>query len=73
MSPGWRRIGRDLKNRRYIDSYSVAFVTFVLAVLSLVGKSFRIGSAGPLSSPVSESWFSGSPSQILEEAQLTSC
>jgi len=38
MSPGWRRIGRDLKNRRYIDSYSVAFVTFVLAVLSLVGE-----------------------------------
>jgi hypothetical protein len=35
MSSGWRRIGRDLKNRRYVDSYSVAFVTFVLAVLSL--------------------------------------
>jgi hypothetical protein len=37
MSPGWRRIGRDLKNRRYMDVYSVAFVTFILAVLSLVG------------------------------------
>jgi hypothetical protein len=38
MSSGWRRIGRDLKNRRNVDSYSVAFVTFVLAVLSLVGE-----------------------------------
>lgn len=36
MSPGWRRIGRDLKNRRHVDAYSIAFVTFVLAVLSLV-------------------------------------
>jgi hypothetical protein len=36
MSSGWRRIGRDLKNRRYVDAYSVAFVTFALAVLSLV-------------------------------------
>lgn len=36
MSAGWRRIGRDLKNRRYIDAYSIAFVALVLAVLSLV-------------------------------------
>ena len=36
MASGWRRIGHDLKNRRYVDAYSIAFVTFVLAVLSLV-------------------------------------
>jgi hypothetical protein len=36
MPAGWRRIGRDLKNRRHVDAYSIAFVTFVLAVLSLV-------------------------------------
>lgn len=36
MSVGWHRIGRDLKNRRHIDAYSIAFITFVLAVLSLV-------------------------------------
>lgn len=36
MSGGWRRIGRDLKERRHIDAYSIAFVTLVLAVLSLV-------------------------------------
>jgi hypothetical protein len=36
MSRGWRRIGSDLKERRHIDAYSIAFVTFVLAVLSLV-------------------------------------
>ena len=36
MTSGWRRIGHDLKNRRYVDVYSIAFVTFVLAVLSLV-------------------------------------
>jgi len=36
MSRGWRRIGRDLKERRHIDAYSIALVTFVLAVLSLV-------------------------------------
>lgn len=36
MSAGWRRVGRDLKNRRYVDAYSIAFVTFMLAVLSLV-------------------------------------
>jgi hypothetical protein len=32
----WHRIGHDLKNRRYVDAYSIAFVTFALAVLSLV-------------------------------------
>ena len=32
----WRRIGHDLKNRRYVDAYSIAFVTFTLAILSLV-------------------------------------
>jgi hypothetical protein len=36
MHRGWRRIGRDLKERRHIDAYSIAFVTFILAVLSLV-------------------------------------
>jgi hypothetical protein len=36
MSTGWRRISRDLKNRRHVDAYSIAFVTFLLAVLSLV-------------------------------------
>jgi hypothetical protein len=36
MSRGWHRIGRDLKERRHIEVYSIAFVTFVLAVLSLV-------------------------------------
>lgn len=36
MRSGWRRIGRDLKNRRHVDAYSVAFATFVLSVLSLV-------------------------------------
>jgi hypothetical protein len=36
MAAGWRRIGHDLKNRRHIDVYSIAFITFVLAVLSLV-------------------------------------
>jgi hypothetical protein len=36
MSARWRRIGRDLKNRRYVDAYSIALVAFVLAVLSLV-------------------------------------
>ena len=35
-SNGWRRIGDDLKNRKYVDAYSVAFVALVLAVLSLV-------------------------------------
>lgn len=32
----WRRIASDLKNREYIDAYSIAFVAFGLAVLSLV-------------------------------------
>lgn len=36
MPRGWRQVGSDLKNRRHVDAYSIAFVTFVLAVLSLV-------------------------------------
>src|ERR1035441_7283445 len=32
----WRRISHDLKNRRFIDAYSIGFVAFVLAILSLV-------------------------------------
>jgi hypothetical protein len=37
MSSGWRRVSRDLRNRRYVDAYSAALVAFVLAVLSLAG------------------------------------
>lgn len=36
MSIAWRRIGQDLKNRRHIDAYSIAFAAFALAVLSLI-------------------------------------
>jgi hypothetical protein len=36
MSAAWRRIGGDLKHRRHVDAYSIAFVSFVLAVFSLV-------------------------------------
>ena len=36
MSRGWRRIGHDLKERRHIDAYSIGFIAFALAVLSLV-------------------------------------
>jgi hypothetical protein len=36
MFVGWRRIGRDLRKRRFVDAYTVAFVAFVLAGLSLV-------------------------------------
>ena len=36
MSPGWRRIRHDLRNRRYVEAYSIAFVAFVLAALSLI-------------------------------------
>lgn len=36
MSTWWHRIGHDLKERRNLDAYSIACVTFVLAVLSLV-------------------------------------
>lgn len=36
MLSGLRRIGRDLKQRRYFDAYSIALVAFLLAVLSLV-------------------------------------
>jgi hypothetical protein len=32
----WRRIAKNLRNREYIDAYSVAFVAFGLAILSLV-------------------------------------
>lgn len=36
-SSGWRRVARDLRDRRNIDVYSVAIVAFVLAVVSVVG------------------------------------
>src|SRR5258708_23820407 len=36
MLSGWRRIGHDLRNRRYVDAYTVTFVAFILAGLSLV-------------------------------------
>lgn len=36
MSAAWRRIGHDLKSRRHIDAYGVAFVSFALAILSLI-------------------------------------
>jgi hypothetical protein len=32
----WRRISHDLKNRRFVDAYSIGFVAFALAILSLV-------------------------------------
>lgn len=32
----WQRIAKDLRNREYIDVYSVAFVAFGLAIVSLV-------------------------------------
>jgi hypothetical protein len=37
MPEGWRRIGRDLRNRRFVDAYALAFIAFALAVLSVVG------------------------------------
>jgi hypothetical protein len=37
MTSGWRRVGRDLRDRRFIDVYSVAIVAFVLAIVSLIG------------------------------------
>ena len=38
MAPsGWRRVSRDLRDRRFIDVYSVAVVAFVLAIVSLIG------------------------------------
>jgi hypothetical protein len=37
MASGWRRVGRDLRDRRFIDVYSVAIVAFVLALVSVVG------------------------------------
>jgi hypothetical protein len=36
-SSGWRRVARDLRDRRFIDVYSVAIVAFVLALVSLIG------------------------------------
>lgn len=33
----WRRIGRDLRNRRFVDAYALAFIAFTLAVLSVIG------------------------------------
>lgn len=32
----WRRIAKDVRNREYIDAYSIAFVAFGLAIFSLV-------------------------------------
>ena len=37
MPAGWRRVARDLRDRRFIDVYSVAIVAFVLAVVSVAG------------------------------------
>jgi hypothetical protein len=37
VASGWRRVGRDLRDRRFIDVYSVAIVAFVLALVSLIG------------------------------------
>jgi hypothetical protein len=37
MLEAWRRIGRDLRNRRFVDAYALALIAFVLAVLSVVG------------------------------------
>lgn len=36
IRPSWRRISHDLKNRRFVDAYSIGFVAFALAILSLV-------------------------------------
>ncbi len=36
IQSAWRRIAKDLKNREYIDAYSIAFVAFGLAIFSLV-------------------------------------
>jgi hypothetical protein len=36
MHSGLRRIGRNLKQRRYFDAYSIALVAFLLGALSLV-------------------------------------
>lgn len=37
MLRGWHRVANDIRGRRFIDAYSVAAVTLVLAVLSLIG------------------------------------
>lgn len=36
IGSAWRRIARDLRKREYVDAYSIAFVAFGLAILSLV-------------------------------------
>ena len=36
IQSAWRRIAKNLRNREYIDAYSIAFVAFGLAILSLV-------------------------------------
>ena len=36
IQSAWRRIAKDLRNREYVDAYSIAFVAFGLAILSLV-------------------------------------
>lgn len=36
IKSAWRRITKDLRNREYIDAYSLAFVAFGLAIFSLV-------------------------------------
>jgi hypothetical protein len=37
MRTGLRRIGQDLKGRRHLDAYVVAAISFVFAILSIVG------------------------------------
>lgn len=37
MLAAFRRIGRDLKRRRYLDAYAVAAIAFVFAVMTVVG------------------------------------
>ena len=38
----WRRIAKDLRNREYIDAYSIAFVAFGLAISRLCRILFPI-------------------------------
>src|SRR5690242_9473896 len=37
MRARWGRIISDIRNRRFVDAYSAAFVAFTLAVISLIG------------------------------------
>jgi len=37
MHESLRRIGRDIKNRRHVDAYVVAFAALTFAVLSIIG------------------------------------